>query len=162
MLRVLDAATMTVLEEQTAAPAARVRPLRWVELAMSGAPIGPSDEFALPIGTVTFLLTDIEGSTKAWAAAPHLMGPAVARHYELLDATVAAHGGVRPQEQGEGDSIVAAFSRSSDALRAAVAAQRALTDEVWAERTPVIRVRMALLCKSCQLLLVGLPGAGAP
>ena len=70
---------------------------------------GPGDGFGLPIGTVTFLLTDIEGSTLAWSAAPTLMGPAIARHYEILDEAVAAHGGVRPQEQGEGDSIVAAF-----------------------------------------------------
>ena len=102
-----------------------VRPLRWVDMAMNHGS-GSGDEFGLPIGTVTFLLTDIEGSTLAWGAAPTLMGPAVARHYEILDVVVAAHGGVRPQEQGEGDSIVAAFSRASDALRAAVAAQVAL------------------------------------
>ena len=118
---------------------------------MSGAPIGPADEFALPIGTVTFLLTDIEGSTKAWAAAPHLMGPAVARHYDILDAAVSAHGGVRPQEQGEGDSIVAAFSRSSDALRAAVDAQSRLTEEPWPDGTPTIRVRMAIHTGEAQL-----------
>jgi class 3 adenylate cyclase len=60
----------------------------------------------LPIGTVTFLFTDIEGSTRSWTADAHAMGSAVARHYEILDAAVSANGGVRPEEQGEGDSIV--------------------------------------------------------
>ena len=73
-------------------------------MTASGAANG--DAFALPIGTVTFLLTDVEGSTLGWQAAPTLMGAAIARHYEILDVAVATHGGVRPQEQGEGDSIV--------------------------------------------------------
>ncbi|MDQ4041480.1 MAG: hypothetical protein M3141_06990, partial [Actinomycetota bacterium] len=68
--------------------------------------------FALPAGTVTFLLTDVEGSTRLWEAAPDDMSVAVARHYELLDAAIALHGGVRPVEQGEGDSVVAAFPRA--------------------------------------------------
>ncbi len=126
-----------------------VRPLRWVDTAVSGS--GSGDEFGLPIGTVTFLLTDVEGSTLAWGAAPLLMGPAVARHYEILDGVVAAHGGVRPQEQGEGDSIVAAFSRASDALRAAVAAQVALAAEVWPGGLAPLRVRMAVHAGEAQL-----------
>jgi predicted ATPase len=71
------------------------------------------------------------------------MAVAVARHYELLDAAVAAHRGVRPVEQGEGDSVVAAFSLASDAIAAALDAQRALTSEAWPMATPV-RVRMAV------------------
>ena len=65
-------------------------------MTASGAANG--DAFALPIGTVTFLLTDVEGSTLGWQAAPTLMGAAIARHYEILDVAVATHGGVRPQE----------------------------------------------------------------
>ena len=53
------------------------------------------------------------------------MAAAIARHYELLDEAVRAHAGVRPVEQGEGDSIVAAFCRASDAVLAALDAQRA-------------------------------------
>jgi predicted ATPase len=71
------------------------------------------------------------------------MARAVARHYELLDQAVAAHGGVRPVEQGEGDSVVAAFSLASDAVAAALAAQRALQGEGWPAATPV-RVRVAV------------------
>ena len=119
---------------------------------MSGHPVAPpADGFGLPIGTVTFLLTDIEGSTLAWSAAPTLMGPAVARHYEILDAAVAAHAGVRPQEQGEGDSIVAAFSRASDALRAALNAQRALAAEPWPNDLAPLKVRMAVHAGEAQL-----------
>ena len=101
---------------------------------------GPS---ALPAGTVTFLLTDIEGSTRAWAAHGAAMAEAVARHYELLDAAITRHGGVRPIEQGEGDSLVAAFARASDAVAAALEAQRALVEEHWPEGAPIV-VRMAL------------------
>jgi hypothetical protein len=56
---------------------------------------------------------------------------------------VQAHGGARPVEQGEGDSIVAAFSRASDAVAAAVDAQRALLSETWPTQSP-LRVRMAI------------------
>ncbi len=99
--------------------------------------------FSLPIGTVTFLLTDIEDSTRHWQRSPESMGAAVARVYALLDDAISAHGGVRPVEQGEGDSVVAAFSRASDALLAARAAQVALHAEPWPTVEPV-RVRMAV------------------
>ena len=84
----------------------------------------------VPTGTVTFLLTDIEGSTRLWEQAPATTGSVVARHYAVIDERVAAHGGVRPVEQGEGDSVVAAFTRASDAVAAAVEVQRALAHEV--------------------------------
>lgn len=51
--------------------------------------------FHLPVGTVTFMLTDVEGSTRLWESVPDAMGVAVARHYELLDEAIALHGGVR-------------------------------------------------------------------
>jgi predicted ATPase/class 3 adenylate cyclase/DNA-binding CsgD family transcriptional regulator len=96
-----------------------------------------------PTGTVTFVLTDIEGSTPRWETAPEEMAAAVGRHYEILDEAVARRGGVRPIEQGEGDSMVAAFARASDAVAAALAAQRGLAAEAWADGAD-ISVRMAL------------------
>jgi predicted ATPase/class 3 adenylate cyclase len=99
--------------------------------------------FALPVGTVTFLLTDVEGSTRLWESAPPAMGAAVARHYELLDEVISRHGGVRPVEQGEGDSVVAAFTRASDALAAALDAQRAFHQEEWPKGMP-LRLRIAV------------------
>ena len=81
----------------------------------------------LPSGTVTFLLTDIEGSTLAWERDATATAVAVTRHYEILDQVIAAHRGHRPVEQGEGDSTVSAFTTASDAVAAALAAQRELT-----------------------------------
>jgi hypothetical protein len=70
--------------------------------------------------------------------------PPHARQYEILDLAVSAHRGVRPLEQGEGDSVVAAFSRrASDAVAAALDAQRALAGEEWPAETQ-LRVRMAV------------------
>ena len=96
-------------------------------------------ETPLPTGVVTFLLTDIEGSTQAWQTAPDEMTAIVSRHYQILDAAVATRGGVRPQEQGEGDSIVAVFTDPVDAVTTALDAQRALRREL-----PDLPVRMAL------------------
>lgn len=96
-----------------------------------------------PTGTVTFLLTDVESSTQAWEFDAAAAGAALARQEEILAAAVANHGGFRPLEQGEGDSVVAAFVRASDAVAAAVEAQVALAMEPWPTVQP-IRVRMAL------------------
>jgi predicted ATPase/class 3 adenylate cyclase/DNA-binding CsgD family transcriptional regulator len=115
-------------------------PVLLVEAAVSGAEVRP---FALPTGTVTFLMTDVEGSTRRWEEAPAAMAVAIPRHYELLAEAISRHGGVRPVEQGEGDSVVGAFSRASDAVAAALAAQRALSVEQWPTGA-VLRVRMAV------------------
>lgn len=79
----------------------------------------------LPTGTVTLLLADIEGSTRLWETQPEVMAGAVARLDRTLGELVTAHHGVRPIEQGEGDSFVVAFSRAADAVACAVALQRA-------------------------------------
>lgn len=104
----------------------------------------------LPAGTVTFLLTDIEGSTRLWEDDAEAMSAAVARSYRLLDEAIARRGGVRPVEQGEGDSVVAAFTRASDALAAALDAQAALHGEAWPTAAP-LRVRIALHTAEAQL-----------
>ena len=102
-----------------------------------------STPFTLPTGTVTFLLTDVEGSTRLWQDAPEVMGAVIARHYDLLNEAIARFNGVRPVEQGEGDSVVGAFARTSDALAAALDAQRALAREDWPAGID-LRVRMAV------------------
>ena len=79
----------------------------------------------LPTGTVTLLLADVEGSTRLWETQPEEMTAAVARLDRALADLLAAHGGVRPVEQGEGDSFVAAFARASDAVACALDLQRA-------------------------------------
>jgi predicted ATPase/class 3 adenylate cyclase/DNA-binding CsgD family transcriptional regulator len=87
----------------------------WSGLAVSG----------LPTGTVTLLLADVEGSTRLWETQPEEMTTAIARLDDTLTDLVAAHHGVRPVEQGEGDSFVLAFARASDAVACALALQRA-------------------------------------
>ena len=104
----------------------------------------------LPVGTVTFLLTDVEGSTTGWEADRGAMAAAIVRHYEILDAAVRSRGGVRPVEQGEGDSVVAVFSLASEAVRAAVDIQLALAAEPWPDGAHVA-VRMALHTGEAQL-----------
>jgi class 3 adenylate cyclase len=79
----------------------------------------------LPTGTVTLLLADVEGSTRLWETQPEKMTAALAQLNRIVDSTVAAYGGVRPVEQGEGDSFVAAFARASDAVACALVLQRA-------------------------------------
>jgi len=79
----------------------------------------------LPTGTVTLLLADVEGSTRLWQSQPEEMTAAVARLDRVVCDIVAAHNGVRPVEQGEGDSFVVAFARASDAVACALELQRA-------------------------------------
>ena len=98
---------------------------------------------ALPTGVVTFLLTDVAGSTQLWETAPEVMTDVIARHYELLHDAVRAHRGALPVEQGEGDSVVAVFRSGPDAVAAALDAQRAFEAEAWPGGVEV-PVRMAL------------------
>src|SRR3954465_5971075 len=95
----------------------------------------------LPSGTVTFLFTDIEGSTARWEHQPEAMGAALARHDALLRAAIHEHGGHVVKTMG--DAFHAAFSRAPDAVAAALDAQRRLQAEPWGE-IGSLRVRMAL------------------
>jgi predicted ATPase len=96
-----------------------------------------------PTGTVTFLFTDIEGSTRLWEQYPEAMRHALARHDALGSEIITAHEGVLVKSRGEGDSLFAVFARASDAVAAAGALQQALVAEPW--QTPDrLRVRMAL------------------
>jgi predicted ATPase/class 3 adenylate cyclase/DNA-binding CsgD family transcriptional regulator len=97
-------------------PRAEAPPVNWSDLSMSGL---------LPTGTVTLLLADVEGSTRLWETQPDEMSAAFGRLDRALAEAVAAHDGVRPVEQGEGDSFVVAFARASDAVACALELQRA-------------------------------------
>jgi predicted ATPase/class 3 adenylate cyclase/Tfp pilus assembly protein PilF len=97
----------------------------------------------LPVGTVTFMLTDISGSTHLWEQYPESMRQAATRHDELVDALVTTQGGTLVRPRGEGDSRFAVFTRASDAVRAACGVQRALFAERWQMPEP-IRVRIGL------------------
>jgi predicted ATPase/class 3 adenylate cyclase len=95
----------------------------------------------LPSGTVTFLFTDIEGSTKRWEQDRTAMADAVERHLALLQQAVEAHGGVPFKVVG--DAVQAAFPAAPQAVAAALTAQRALLGEDWGALS-ALRVRMAL------------------
>ncbi|MGB9226917.1 ATP-binding protein, partial [Mycobacterium sp.] len=104
-------ASMTEIDPRVDAPL-----VDWSELGVSGL---------LPTGTVTLLLADVEGSTRLWETQPEEMTAGIARLNQVVSDVIAAHDGVRPIEQGEGDSFVAAFARASDALACALELQRA-------------------------------------
>ncbi len=90
--------------------------LNWSDLGVSEL---------VPTGTVTLLLADVEGSTRLWETQPDEMTAAFATLDRVLAELVGTHGGVRPVEQGEGDSFVIAFGRASDAIACALDLQRA-------------------------------------
>jgi predicted ATPase/class 3 adenylate cyclase/DNA-binding CsgD family transcriptional regulator len=92
---------------------------------------------------VTFLFTDLEGSTRLLEAHPAAYREAVARHHALLRRAVEAHGGAVFETVG--DAVYAAFARPGDAVAAALAGQVALRAEPWGELGPgAVRARMAL------------------
>jgi DNA-binding SARP family transcriptional activator len=105
-----------------------------------GAP--PADE-DLPTGVVTFLLTDVEGSSRLWEIAPDAMAGAVERLEAIIGEAVIGAGGVVVKSKGEGDSTFSAFARASDAVRAAIALQGELGRESWPEGGE-LKLRMAL------------------
>ena len=106
------------------------------QLSLAREPASPS----LPSGTVTFLFTDIEGSTKLWRDHEKAMERAQARHHEILRAAIESNSGYIFQVIG--DAFCAAFHKAGDALKAAVQAQSELTKEAWGEA--VIKVRMGI------------------
>jgi class 3 adenylate cyclase len=104
----------------------------------------------LPTGTLTFLLTDIEGSTRLWEEHPGATRAALVRHDKLIEQLVARHHGRMVRPRGEGDSRFAVFAEAAHAVSAACAIQRAFVAEVWATPRP-LRVRMALHTGTAEL-----------
>src|SRR5215207_3650245 len=92
-------------------------------------------------GTLTFLFTDLEGSTRRWERFPQAMNVALERHDAILGAAVAGSNGQVVKTTGDG--IMAVFASPADAVRACVTAQRGLAAQPW-EETGALRVRMAL------------------
>src|SRR5947209_2638618 len=95
----------------------------------------------LPTGTVTFLFTDIEGSTPLWEREPERMAPALAQHHAIVRRALAEHSGFLFKTVG--DAIQAAFARPAEGVAAALAAQRELEAAAWPTSAP-LRVRMGL------------------
>ena len=110
---------------------------------VDGAPGGRARLWPVdaPAGTVTFLFTDIEGSTRLWESAPVAMRAALTRHDALLRAAISAHSGYVFSTGGDG--FAASFARGADALAAAADAQQALGVEPWPDGAS-LKVRMGL------------------
>src|SRR5574338_659101 len=102
---------------------------------------------SLPSGTVTFLFTDVEGSTKLAQQYPDDMPGMLAKHHEILTESIQAHDGF--VFQSVGDSFCAAFHSAADALGAALDAQRCLFGEAWARGA--IKVRMGIHTGAAQV-----------
>lgn len=97
----------------------------------------------LPDGVVTFLFTDVEGSTRLWEEAPDSMMAALRQHDRAIDDAATDHNGVPVRPRGEGDSRFVVFSSASDAVAAAAGMQRLLAGLDWATPRP-LRVRASL------------------
>src|SRR5919109_1323126 len=125
------------------------RPLLWEEPALTDRATG-SKPVVLPIGTVTLLLADVEGTARMWEADREAKASASERLDALVSEAVGRHSGVRPLEPGEGETCVAAFSRASDALACALALQLAIAYEHSPGRIE-FRLRCALHTGEVQL-----------
>jgi DNA-binding SARP family transcriptional activator len=114
-----------------------------LELAPSAAPAEPPPRGSgsIPSGTVTFLFSDIEGSTRLLKELGAQYDHALADHQRIMRAAFSAHGGREVDTQG--DSFFVAFGRAKDAVAAAVDAQRDLAAQVWPDGAP-LKVRMGL------------------
>src|SRR5215218_9628032 len=109
----------------------------------SAAGPGEPDDVELPAGTLTFLLTDIEGSTRLWETEPEAMEVALQQHDRLLAEVIEGHGGAVVTSRGEGDSFFAVFHSAVSAVEAAGMCQLRLKGEVW-PTSAALRVRMGL------------------
>jgi class 3 adenylate cyclase len=101
------------------------------------------DAVELPEGMVTFMMTDVEGSTALWEEDPSTMAHALAKHDALIEEAVSANNGILRKARGEGDSTFSVFVDATSALSAILGIQLALTREPWPTPRP-IRVRAAI------------------
>lgn len=102
-----------------------------------------SQQLSTVTRAVTFLLTDIEGSTAAWEADADAMAVALARHDEIVEQVVTSRGGRLIKTRGEGDATFSVFDRPSAAAAAAIELQEAIGHEAWQLADPM-RIRVAL------------------
>ena len=106
----------------------------------------------LPDGIVTFLFTDVQGSTRAWEKSPELMAEALAQHDHAVMAAVTAHNGTPVKARGEGDSWFIVFTSALDAIGGATDIQRNLANVDWVT-SPGLVVRASLHTGAADLRL---------
>lgn len=111
-------------------------------MTVLASPSPPSSPMTLPTGTVTILMTDIEGSTALWEKAGEAFRSALSTHHALLRREFLRHGGQEVKEAG--DAFLVVFGSVGDALACALACQRSLETQPWPAEVGPLRVRMAL------------------
>lgn len=94
-------------------------------------------------GTAVLVMTDVEGSTRLWAAHPDRMDVAMRRHHQIVHTAITSHGGWRPVDQGEGDAVFAAFDSAPAAVAAVAQFQWTLAVEPWPTGVE-LRVRVGI------------------
>src|ERR1700704_5112229 len=104
----------------------------------------------IPEGTLTFMLTDLVGSTRAWESAPAAMREAMAGHDRIVDHCLSQHQGLEVPSGRAGDSILAVFPGAGDAAACALALQRAFAAERWPAGAD-LEIRVALHSGEAQL-----------
>ena len=130
-----------------------------LELEPRGMRTRPSRRPDLPRGTLTFLMTDIEGSTKVWDALPALAKPALVRHDQIIQEHVAKNQGQIVESGREGDSVLAVFTQARDAVACACDVQRSLQHEGW---PPGIKMRVRIAVHTGEAELRSSHYVGAP
>lgn len=111
---------------------------------------GVLDATPLPAGVVTFLMTDIEGSTRLWEDEPDAMAAALRDHDSVVRQVVAGGGGVLVKWRGEGDSTFSVFTNAAEAVATAAALQDSIGRHPWPTSRPV-SIRAALHTGEAQL-----------
>lgn len=97
----------------------------------------------VPMGSITLLMTDVEGSTDLWERDPAAMQEAIADHERIVGRVVERYRGSLPRDQGEGDSVVIAFADAGDAVAAALELQTSMARGSWPHEMN-LRIRMGL------------------
>ena len=118
-LRVWERCRTTLVEELGVDPSPETEAV--YRDVLGAGPAAQPPTTALPSGVVTFLLTDIVGSSALWDEAPDAMAVALERHDSMIAEVVAAHGGTLLKSKLEGDATVSVFARASDGVAAALA-----------------------------------------
>jgi predicted ATPase/DNA-binding SARP family transcriptional activator len=142
-LRVWERCRLMLADELGVDPAPETEAVYLSILGNEPVSSRPPQKLELPSGVVTFLLTDIEGSTGLWESQPEAMTEALARHDELAAGVVATQRGVLVKTRGEGDSTFSVFASVSQAVAAAINLQAALLAEPFPGGI-ALRVRSAI------------------
>jgi len=111
---------------------------------------GVLEAVELPEGIVTFLMTDVEGSTRVWEEDPQAMAGALREHDALIRRLVQEHGGILMKWRGEGDSTFSVFTDAAGALSAAGQIQGAMANHAWPTPRP-LAIRAALHTGAAEL-----------